>query len=316
MAFSHGNGRGVADVPARSGIRGTLQRWLDNERILAYTILAPAIGLVVAFGHFPALSSLRLAFMRYNIKQPGRRGFVGLENFGYVLTDPDFHAALLRVPYFMLISLAVVVGVALFFSLVLNERFRGRGMVRAIVIIPWAIPPVVSGHMWKWIFNGEYGAFNGLLLQVGIIDEYQFWLSEPITALTAAAFVFVWRFVPFVTVLFLGVLQSIPQELYESAAVDGAGPLSRFRHITLPSLATIGAIAIVLTLIMSFNVFDEIYALTGAQEVTRTPMIYNYETTFIQGRFGRGAAMAYLTGLILFVLSVAYMRMSLKEQDV
>ncbi|NBC29316.1 MAG: ABC transporter permease subunit, partial [Spirochaetes bacterium] len=146
--------------------------------------------------------------------------------------------------------------------------------------------------------------------------QYQFWLSDPLTALSASSFVFVWRFVPFVTILFLGVLQSIPQELYESAAVDGAGTFRRFRHITLPSLATIGAIAVVLTLIMSFNVFDEIYALTGATEVTRTPMIYNYETTFIEGRFGRGAAMAYLTGLILFLLSLAYMRMSLKEQDV
>lgn len=333
MSSSYGNGRDASRVPARSagrpdaaeshgiasqrgGLRGKLAKWLDNERVLAYTILTPAIGLVVAFGHFPALSSLRLAFMRYNIKQPGREAFVGLENFGYVLTDPNFHAALLRVGYFMAVGVFLVLGVALFFSLVLNEKFRGRGMVRAIVIIPWAIPPVVSGHMWKWIFNGEYGAFNGLLLQLGVIEEYQFWLSEPVTALTAAALVFVWRFVPFVTILFLGVLQSIPHELYESAAVDGANPLLRFRHITLPSLATIGAIAVVLTLIMSFNVFDEIYALTGAQEVTRTPMIYNYETTFIQGRFGRGAAMAYLTGLILFLLSLAYMRMSLKEQDV
>ncbi|MFP4485144.1 MAG: carbohydrate ABC transporter permease, partial [Spirochaetaceae bacterium] len=300
----------------RGVVRGRLAKWLDNERILAYTILTPAVGLVVAFGHFPALSSLRLAFMKYNIKQPGRESFVGLENFWTVLTDPSFHAALIRVAYFMGLALVLVMGVALFFALVLNEDFKGRGIVRAIVIIPWAIPPVVSGHMWKWILNGEYGALNGLLLQIGIIDQYQFWLSDPLTALSAASFVFVWRFVPFVTILFLGVLQSIPQELYESAAVDGASTFARFRHITLPSLATIGAIAVVLTLIMSFNVFDEIFALTGASEVTRTPMIYNYETTFIEGRFGRGAAMAYLTGLILFLLSLAYMRMSLKEQDV
>ncbi len=292
-----------------------LARRLDNERVLAYAILVPTITLVVVFGHVPALSSLRLAFMRFNILQPGRTAFVGLENFAYVLTDPDFHAALLRVAWFILLGLVLVLGVALLFALVLNENFRGRGLIRTIVILPWAIPPVVSGHMWKWIFNGEYGAFNGLLLQLGVIDEYQFWLSEPLAALSAASFVFVWRYVPFVTVLFLGVLQSIPAELYESAAVDGAGPLRRFLFITVPQLAAVGAIAIVLTVITSFNVFDEIFALTGPQEVTRTPMIYNYETTFIQGRFGRGAAMAYLTGLVLFAFSIIYMRLSLKESD-
>lgn len=312
MGLFRRNG-GTSPVPSSTG---ALSKALDNERVLATVILIPTISLVFAFGHLPALSSLRLAFLRYNIKQPGRIEFVGFENFTHVLTDPVFHASLLRVAWFMAFGMTLVLTVALFFALVLNEDFRGRGWVRALVIVPWAIPPVVSGHMWKWIFNGEYGAFNGLLLQLGIIEEYQFWLNEPFSALTAASFVFVWRFVPFVTILFLGVLQSIPNELYESASVDGAGPIRRFLSITLPQLATVGAIAIVLTAITSFNVFDEIFALTGAQEVTRTPMIYNYETTFIQGRFGRGAAMAYLTGIILFMFSVVYMRISLKESDV
>ena len=295
---------------------GRLSRFLDNERNLAYTILVPTLALVTVFGHFPALSSFRLAFMRYNIKQISRRGFVGLDNFAFVLTDPDFHAAMGRVAYFLAAAIILVIGIGLVFALVLNQDFKGRGFLRALVIVPWAIPPIVSGHMWRWILNGEFGALNGLLLQFGLIDEYQFWLAEPFTALTASVLVFVWRFVPFITVLFLGVLQTIPRELYESAAVDGAGILGRFRHITVPALSTIGAIALVLTAISAFNVFDEIYALTGAQEITRTPMIYNYETTFIQGRFGRGAAMAYLTGLILFVFSIAYMRLSLREQEV
>ena len=298
------------------GVLGRLSHRLDDSRVLAYTILVPTIALVLLFGHLPALSSLRLAFMRYNIKQLGRVGFVGFANFHHVLTDPVFHASLLKVAWFMLFGLVMVLGTALLFALVLNEDFKGRALVRTIVIVPWAIPPVVSGHMWKWIFNGEYGALNGLLRQLGIIDEYRFWLSQPFSALTAASLVFVWRYVPFVTVLFLGVLQSIPHDLYESAQVDGAGPIRRFVSITFPQLATVAAIALVLTTITSFTASAEIYALTGAQEVTRTPMIYNYETTFIQGRFGRGAAMAYLTGLILFVFSCVYMRLSLREGDV
>lgn len=279
-------------------------------------MLVPTLALVVLFGHIPALSSLRLAFSRYNIKQPARRGFVGLDNFVHVLTDDAFHAALGRVAYFMAAAIVAVLAIGLVFALVLNRDFRGRALLRTVIIIPWAIPPVVSGHAWRWIFNGEYGALNGLLWQAGIIGEYRFWLAEPLTALSAAVLVFVWRFVPFVAVLFLGALQTIPGELYESAAVDGAGPVRRFRHVTVPAVTAIAAIALVLTGITAFNVFDEIYALTGPQEITRTPMIYNYETTFVRGRFGRGAAMAYLSGLVLFALSIVYMRLALRERDV
>lgn len=284
--------------------------------MLAGAVLAPTLALVVVFGHVPALSSLRLAFTRYNIKQPARRGFVGLDNFVHVLTDDAYHAALGRVAYFMAVAIVAVLAIGLVFALVLNRDFRGRALLRTVIIVPWAIPPVVSGHAWRWIFNGEYGALNGLLWQAGIIGEYRFWLTEPLTALSAAVLVFVWRFVPFVAVLFLGALQTIPAELHESAAVDGAGPLRRFRHVTVPAVTTIAAIALVLTGITAFNVFDEIYALTGAQEITRTPMIYNYETTFVRGRFGRGAAMAYLSGLVLFALSIVYMRLALRERDV
>ncbi|MDE0219776.1 MAG: sugar ABC transporter permease [Spirochaetaceae bacterium] len=284
--------------------------------MLAGAVLVPTLALVVLFGHIPALSSLRLAFSRYNIKQPARRGFVGLDNFVHVLTDDAFHAALGRVAYFMAAAIVAVLAIGLVFALVLNRDFRGRALLRTVIIIPWAIPPVVSGHAWRWIFNGEYGALNGLLWQAGIIGEYRFWLAEPLTALSAAVLVFVWRFVPFVAVLFLGALQTIPGELYESAAVDGAGPVRRFRHVTVPAVTAIAAIALVLTGITAFNVFDEIYALTGPQEITRTPMIYNYETTFVRGRFGRGAAMAYLSGLVLFALSIVYMRLALRERDV
>ena len=293
-----------------------LSRALDRPRILAAVVLVPTLSLVVVFGHIPALSSLRLAFTRYNIKQPARRGFVGLDNFIHVLTDDAFHAALARVAYFMAVAIVAVLAIGLVFALVLNRDFRGRALLRTVIIIPWAIPPVVSGHAWRWIFNGEYGALNGLLLQLGIIGEYRFWLTEPLTALSAAVLVFVWRFVPFVAVLFLGALQTIPAELHESAAVDGAGPVRRFRHVTVPFVTTIAAIALVLTGITAFNVFDEIYALTGAQEITRTPMIYNYETTFVRGRFGRGAAMAYLSGLVLFAMSIVYMRLALRDRDV
>lgn len=247
---------------------------------------------------------------------PNRIKFNGLDNYIYVLKDPVFLASVLRVLYFMIVATIIVMLVSLGISLVLNKKFKGRGILRAIVIIPWAIPPVVNGHLWKWIFNGDYGALNGLLLQLGIIKNYHFWLNNSFVALNLAVFLFVWRYAPFITILFLGVLQSVPPQLYEAAKVDGAGIFRQFYYITLSSLSRIGGIALILTLIASFNVFDGIYALMGFSESTKTPMIYNYELTFEMGRFGRGSAMAYLVGFFLFLMTLFYIRMSFGKDKI
>jgi len=288
-------------------------KWLDNQQHLAYTILIPALVLILALAYLPAIQSFRFSFLRYNIKMPARIRFNGLANYRAVLQDPMFGSSVLRVLYFMLIATVIVLLLSLAIALVLNHRFPGRGVLRTLVIIPWAIPPVVNGHLWKWIFNGEFGAFNGLLYQLGIIESYQFWLNQPFVALNLAAFTFIWRYTPFITVLFLGVLQSIPGELYEAARVDGAGPIGQFFYITIPAMRRIGAIAVVLILIYGFVVFDDIYALMGFDESTKTPMIYNYEVTFEMGRFGKGSAMAYLIGIFLFLLAFFYIRMSLRR---
>ncbi|HUV07255.1 MAG TPA: sugar ABC transporter permease [Spirochaetia bacterium] len=295
-------------------MKGKLRNWLDDQQHLAWAIIVPAIALLMVFAYFPAIQSFRFSFLSYNIKRPGRIRFNGLANYLDVLRDPVFLSAVLRVAYFMILATSFSVLISLVTALVLNERFRLRAVVRTIVIIPWAIPPVVNGHLWKWIFNGDYGALNGLLYQLGLIKDYQFWLNDPFVALNLATFIFVWRFSPFVTVLFLGVLQSVPDELYEAAKVDGANPLGRLLYITIPSLQRVGAIAVILTMIRSFTVFDDIYALTGFDEATKTPMIYNYQVTFEMGRFGKGSAMAYMVGIFLFILTMFYIRLSLREE--
>ena len=161
-------------------------RWLDNKTHLALTIIFPSLLLIAVFVYLPALYSLRFSFMQYNIKMPGRVRFNGLENYGAVLQDPVFLAAARRGLYSMVLATLLVLGISLIFAQVLNQRFRFRALLRAVIIVPWAIPPVVSGHLWKWIFNGEYGVFNGLLYQLGIIGEYQFWLANPGVALHIA----------------------------------------------------------------------------------------------------------------------------------
>ena len=291
-----------------------LSNWLDNQQHLACAIIIPTLLLLLFFAYFPAIQSFRFSFLKYNIKMPGRIRFNGLANYLAVLSDPVFRSSVIRVSYFMIIATALVILVSLGIALVLNRKFRGRAVLRTIVIIPWAIPPVVNGFLWKWIFNGDYGALNGLLFQLGIIDSYKFWLNNPFVALNLAIFMFIWRYSPFITVLFLGVLQSIPGELYEAARVDGAGPFGQFFFITLPSLQRVGAIAVILILISSFIVFDDIYALMQFDEATKTPMIYNYELTFEMGRFGKGSAMAYMIGIFLFILTMFYIKMSFREE--
>ncbi len=295
-------------------MKNSLSKWLDNKQHLALAIIVPAMLLLIMFAYYPAFQSLRFSFLKYNIKQLGNIRFYGLKNYKNVLTDPVFLFSVVRVLYFMAVATVSVLFIALGMALVLNEKFPGRGILRAAVIIPWAIPPVVNGQLWKWIFNGDYGALNGFLFQLGIIKDYNFWLKQPFIALNFAVFIFVWRYTPFVTILFLGVLQSIPEQLYEAARVDGAGVFMRFYHITLASLRKIGGIAVILTLIASFSVFDGIYALTGFDEATKTPMIYNYEVTFDMGRFGKGSAMAYLVGIFLMALTFVYIRMGFKRE--
>ncbi len=295
-------------------MKSSLSKWLDNKQHLALAIIVPTMLLLVVFAYYPAFQSLRFSFLKYNIKQLGNIRFYGLKNYKNVLTDPVFLFSVVRVLYFMAVATVSVLFIALGMALVLNEKFPGRGILRAAVIIPWAIPPVVNGQLWKWIFNGDYGALNGFLFQLGIIKDYNFWLKQPFIALNFAVFIFVWRYTPFVTILFLGVLQSIPEQLYEAARVDGAGVFMRFYHITLASLRKIGGIAVILTLIASFSVFDGIYALTGFDEATKTPMIYNYEVTFDMGRFGKGSAMAYLVGIFLMALTFVYIRMGFKRE--
>lgn len=296
-------------------MRKKLSTWLDNETHLAWTILVPTLLLLLVFAYLPAIQSFRFSLLKYNLKMPNNIKFIGLENYIYILKDPTFQKTVLRVVYFMIVATASVLVISLGFAQVLNQAFPGKGFLRAVVIIPWAIPPVVNGHLWKWIFNGDYGALNGLLFQLGLIDDYQFWLSDPNVAINLSVFLFVWRYTPFITILFLGVLQSIPGQLYEAAMVDGAGVIRRLFAITIPYLSQIGGIAVVLTMIASFNVFDGIYALTEFSELTKTPMIYNYEITFDMGRFGRGSAMAYMVGLFLFLLTLFYMRMSFKKEN-
>jgi ABC-type sugar transport system permease subunit len=193
----------------------------------------------------------------------------------------------------------------------LNVEFRGRWLLRSIVILPWALPTVVNGAMWRWILNPEYGALNALLTQLHIIPDYRSWLGTPWMALNMVVVADVWKMTPLAAFFVLAALQTIPRDLYEAAWVDGAGRLRAFFSITLPLLTPTILIILVLRTMEAFKVFDIIYVMTrgGPADGTQTIAYYTYVEAFSNQLFGYGAALAYIIALFILFFAIIYMRL-------
>ncbi len=290
----------------------TQKRWSGRreELILALVFLAPA--LLVTFGviFIPLAEQFWTSFHRYTLTIPGRP-FVGLQNYLSALSDPTFWQAMGRTFYFTLVSTGLELILGLLMALLLNQRFRGQGVLRALILIPWALPTIVNGMMWRWIYNADYGALNALLTQLGLISHYHDWLGSPWMAMNMVIVADVWKMTPLVALLLLANLQTIPGELYEAASIDGAGAIGRFVYVTLPWLRPGLLVSLVLRTIEAFKVFDIIFIMTrgGPANGTQTIAYYTYTQAFSSLQFGRGAALAYLTAMFIVLLSLVYFRL-------
>lgn len=289
-----------------------------NERILAWLMIAPAFIIVFALILIPILRAGWMSVHMIDLKQPALgKPFVGLDNYVEILKDDFFWASIGRTLYFMVvsISLEVVIGVAV--AMLLNQNFKGRGILRALVLIPWALPITIDAIMWKWIYNPTYGALNSLLWQLGIIDSYQAWLSSPFKALNMVIIADVWKVTPLVILLTLAALQTIPPHLYEAAVVDGASRWTSFWRITLPLLRPTLAIVLVIRTMDAFKVFDIIYIMTsgGPSDGTKVIAYFTYLEAFSYLRFGRGAALAVLMTLFIAFMAVVYVQLISRETE-
>ncbi|WP_261254957.1 carbohydrate ABC transporter permease [Serratia proteamaculans] len=242
--------------------------------------------------------------------------WVGADNFIYALTDPDFQAALWRTLYFTLVSVAFEGVIGVLVALLLNQKFHGRNVLRVLVILPWALPTIVNATMWRLNFNPDYGSINALLTQLGVIDHYRSWLGDPALALNAVMLADIWKNYPLITLLTLAALQSIPDDLYEAARLDGASAWRRFRAITLPAILAPLAVALVLRTIDAFKVFDIIYVMTrgGPMDSTKTLSFFVYQESFSYLRAGSGAAYAVLMTLLCGLLIALYMLMLFRQR--
>nr|WP_236599719.1 sugar ABC transporter permease [Ramlibacter alkalitolerans] len=267
--------------------------------------LAPMMAVLMAVAVFPVLYSFWISLFDLKLTRPHRVPFVWFNNYLKVFQDPLFWESVLRTVNFTLMSVLAIMVIATLMALLLNQEFRGRRVLSAILLIPWAIPYVANGLMWKWIYDSGYGALNGLLLQLGFIDKYLVMLGDTDKTLGLITNAFVWKEVPLATILLLVTLKSVRPDLYSAAKVDGANVWQRFLHITLPSLVPGFALVVIYETMMAIRHFDLFFVLTegGPADASHVVAWQVYVETFRKLAFGTGAALAYIMAVATFVLA-------------
>ena len=289
----------------------------QRERRQAWVLLAPMLLMMFLLTAWPLARTLWLSFTDAALIGDGAAPQpVGFDNYVYALTDPDFLAALARTLYFTVVSVACEGVIGVMVALLLNQKFYGRSLLRVLVILPWALPTIVNAMMWRLNFNPDYGSVNALLTQLGFIDHYRSWLGSPDSAMNAVMIADIWKNYPLVTLLTLAALQTIPEDLFEAARIDGASAWRRFRAITLPAILGPLGVALILRTIDAFKIFDIIYVMTrgGPVDSTKTLSFFVYQESFSYLRAGSGAAYAILMTLLCGVLIAIYMLMLARQR--
>ena len=289
-------------------------RWMSSR---AWFLPLPLLFIMAAIIGWPFLWTAWTSFTNAKLIAPGS-DWVGLANYLNALGNPLFQSALLVTVKFTVISVLIEFVVGLSAGLLLDQDFRGRTLLRALMILPWALPTVVNATMWRLIYQPDFGALNSMLTQLGMIDSYRSWLGEPSSALWAVCLADAWKNFPLVALICLAALQSVPSELKAAATIDGAGFWKKFRAVHLPFLVGPLTVAIVLRTIEAFKVFDIIWVMTrgGPANSTKSLSIVVYQEAFSFQRAGSGASIALIVALISAVLTALYVTVMRRQAEV
>jgi multiple sugar transport system permease protein len=303
--------------PRRRGLKGVVRE--ARREWTAYLFNAPGMVLFAVFTAYALYTSFTLSFHEWNILEP-EKPFVGLENYRRVAEDAEFWASVGRSVYFTLGAVIPTMAIALGLAMLLNAKIRALGLFRTAYYLPVITPLVIAAIIWKWVYNADFGLANYYLQQLGIIDEPLLWLSDYDLAMPAVIVVNIWKGVGFNMVVYLAGLQAIPNEYYEAADVDGAGPWQRFRRITFPLVAPTTFFLLVINTIGAMKTFDSIFVMTNGGPptpggATTTVVYYIYITAFKFFNMGYASALAYTLFLLLFVVSFAQFRWYLKRVE-
>ena len=275
-----------------------------------WLLVLPAVALIAALSLYPVAYGIWLSFYNKHAFFPGEQ-FIGLANYAAVLADEEFWRSLRLGLVYSLTTIALQLAIGTGAALLLNEAFPARGLVRAVAIFPYVVPTVVAIIIWKWLLNNQFGLVN-YLLGISVSWFGRDWI------MVSLILVSVWQFFPFVLLAVLARLQTIAPELYEAAKVDGANAWRRFLHITVPQLAAVLFVVVLLRSIWMFTKFDTPWLLIqggGAEPYIRTLPVYTFQRTFAYYEAGRGSAMAVLMFLLLVVAAVVYMRLWRREEQ-
>ncbi len=298
---------GLAD---RLGIRlasgGKVQR---DDLIMGVTMFLPGFLLLLTLGTYPILSVFSLSFQRFSILGREAVVWVGLENFSTILSSNIFWIALKNGLVFTVCTVSIQMALGLLVALLLHRSFPGRDVFRSLILFSYVFPTAVAAIIWWFMLSDSVGIIYHTIRQWGLPIPNT-WFSSPKTAMASVIMVAVWKFFPFMVINFLARLQTIDEQLYEAAKVDGASPLQTFRHITLPALMPVIIIVLLLRTIWTFNNWEIIALLTkgGPLNSTRTLPLVIYDTMFAQFSIGRAAATAFLVTLLLLVAMFFYLR--------
>jgi multiple sugar transport system permease protein len=280
------------------------------DRRLGYVLVAPAVILLLAVTAYPLFYNLWNSFHSVNLTVPNGHKFVGGQNYTTMATSSRWLAALERTVAFTVVSVVFETVIALGLAVMLNKTFRGRGLLRAAILIPWAVPTVVSAMLWKTMFDPRYGFVDYVLGKLHLPGANTTWLAGEWTSWTAILVADAWKNVPFIAIILLAGLQVIPGEIYEAARIDGATGWQSFRRLTLPMLKPALLVAVTFRTLQAFLVFDVIYIMTGGGPGTTTETLsfLNWQTFLIRTDFGYGGAISVSLVVIALLIAAGYSR--------
>ncbi|MEO7987046.1 MAG: sugar ABC transporter permease [Gemmatimonadales bacterium] len=282
-----------------------------REARLAWWMVSPAVAAIALVALFPLAWTVWESFHQHDLRMPWLgRPFIGLDNYVEAAGDPRFWAAMGHTLFFAVVSVSVELILGTFLALAMNRAFRGRALMRASILVPWAMPTVVSGLLWKFMFDGDAGIANAALVKAGVFDQPVVWFIHTGLAWVPVILADVWKTTPFVALLLLAGLQNIDASLYEAARIDGASAWRQFRFVTLPLLRPAMMVALIFRTLDAFRVFDLIYVMTGGGPGTSTEPIalYTFNSLLQYLRFGYGSALSVIVFAVTFALALLYIR--------
>ena len=283
---------------------------LERQRRLAWYLILPAVFVVFLVIGFPLFQVVFYSFLKYKLDGVTPASFVGLDNYAFIFSDSDFWHAVWVTLIFTFFSVTIEAVLGLTVALVANSKFKGRTLLRVAILIPWAIPTVVSSQIWRWMFNDIYGVANLILANLHIIPHKLAWLATPETALPVIIAVDVWKTTPFMSLLLLAGLQLIPGDLYEAASIDGATGIKSFFAITLPLVTPTLLVALIFRTLDALRVFDIFYIMVGGQGNMATVAVYNQQQLIQFLDAGVGSATSVVILLFIMIFVVLYTRFS------